>query len=57
MGLLSGLLVNGIRNTGSTALSRAIGSAVGSGEGRESIPPVANTTAPACRNAAHDRGS
>jgi len=33
MGLLSGLLVNGIRNTGSTALSRAIGSAVGSGVG------------------------
>ena len=33
MGLLSGLLVQGIRNTGSSALSRAIGSAVGSGVG------------------------
>ncbi len=31
MSLLSGLLVNGIRNTGSTALSRAIGGAVGNG--------------------------
>lgn len=33
MGLVSGLLVNGLRNTGSTALSRAIGTAVGGAAG------------------------
>lgn len=33
MGLISGLLVNGLRNTGSTALSRAIGTAVGGAAG------------------------